>query len=86
MAIPNKPLVISDYDIEELTLAEHRCLYGDTYIIDEFRQFLEDHIDHAQSWTVAEIRKIKRKELAEVRAQIYAKLEEMAVPLANAPS
>ena len=83
MAIPDKPLVITEYDVEELTLAENQCLHGDTYIVDEFRQFLEDHVDHEQSWTVAEIRKIKRKELGDVRAQLFAKLAEMAVPLAS---
>jgi hypothetical protein len=83
MAIPNKPLVIKDYDVEELTLAENQCLHGETYFVDEFRQFLEDHVDHEQSWTIAEIRKIKRKELAEVRAQLFAKLAGMAVPLAS---
>lgn len=83
MPIPDKPLVVVEYDIEELTLAEHQCLYGDKYVIDEFRQFLEDHVDHESSWTIAEIRKIKRKELSQVRDQLFAKLAEMAVPLAK---
>jgi len=81
MAIPDKPLVIKDFDPDDLTLGEINALYGDSYIIDEFTQFLIDHVDHAESWTIKEIRAIKRKELADVRKQLFIKIEELALPL-----
>lgn len=81
MAIPNKPLVIKDFNPDELTLGEINALYGDSYIIDEFTQFLIDHVDHDASWTTKEIRAIKRKELADVRHQLFSKIEELALPL-----
>jgi hypothetical protein len=77
--IPTKPLVIIDYDVDELTLDESRTLFADTYVVEEFRQFLCDHVDHEHSWTVAEIGRIKRKELGDVRRQVNEALIDVTV-------
>ncbi len=77
MSIPSKPLVVIGYDIDELTLGESHVLFGDTYSIDVFRQFLLDHIDHTASWTEAEIDGIKRKELPNIRKQLFETLLEL---------
>lgn len=83
MSIPDKPLVINLTDLDSLTLAENRLLYGERYVIDEFYQFLLDRVDHAESWTESEIGAITRGELAGVHAQVRAKLVEQATPLAK---
>ena len=88
MAIPQKPLVIADYDPDELSLGESHTLFGDTYAVDDFRQFLIDHIDHATSWSLEEIDAIKRSELGEVRRQLFEKIveaEPKSAPLAKPP-
>jgi hypothetical protein len=85
MPLPNKPLIIKDYDVEELTLDESRVIFGDTYVVEDFRQFLIDHVDHEKSWTEKEIGKIKRKELSDVRAAVYNAIRELALPLVSPP-
>ncbi len=82
MAIPNKPLIITGW--EDRTLGEHHVIFGETYVIEDFRQFLLDHVDHEKSWTEAEIKKIKVAELDKVHVQIFEKIREQAVPLASA--
>lgn len=85
MAIPDKPLIVTGYDVDELTLAENRTLFGSDYVIDDFRQFLIDHVDHVQSWTEKEIGAIKRKELAEVRTQLFYALADAKAVKAEPP-
>jgi hypothetical protein len=79
MPIPQKPLTIVDYDPDELTLDESHTLFGETYSVDEFRQFLLDHVDHATSWTEKEVGHIKRKELPAVRQQLFDALIDVKV-------
>lgn len=86
MPIPSKPLVLSAFDTSALTLRENRVLFGDSYNVDEFYQYLLDHVDHATSWTLAEIGDITRAELGEVRAQLFVSLTERAVPLVSKPT
>lgn len=88
MAIPTTPLIISKYDVDNLTLAENRTLFGGTYTIDDFYQFLIDYTDHDKSWTVEEIGKIKRTELTDVRRQLFealVNLKESEAQPAGAP-
>ncbi|MFH0938242.1 MAG: hypothetical protein V1899_03040 [Planctomycetota bacterium] len=80
MAIPQTALVIVEYDPDELTLGESHTLFGDTYAVDDFRQFLLDHVDHKKSWTRKEIDAIKRKELDVVRKQLFDALIDMKSP------
>jgi hypothetical protein len=79
MTIPNKPLIIINYDPDEMTLGESHTLFGETYVVDDFRQFLIDHVDHEKSWTVEEIDAIKRKELNDVRKQLFDQLIDLKV-------
>lgn len=83
MAIPQKTLVINDSELDELTLEENRILFGERYNVDAFYQYLIDHVDHANSWTIRDIGKIKRRELDDVRSQVANLINERAVPLAN---
>lgn len=77
MAIPDNPLVIKDYDPEELTLDEIECLISNTFDLVAFKKFLLNH----SNWSRAQIGSIKKKEAAEVRSQLVAKLQEAQAPL-----
>ena len=79
MAIPIEPLVIKDYDPEELTLDEIECLVSPTFDLIAFKKFLLDH----STWTRAQVGGIKKKEAADVRAQLVEKLNALQAPLSE---
>ncbi len=81
MSIPDKPLQIKQLDLDQLTLAENRLLFGRTYNVDKFYQFLIDN----SNWTEEEAGQITRAELDEVHLQVTEKVCEQATPLAKSP-
>jgi hypothetical protein len=81
MGIPDKPLELQQVDLDKMTLAENRVLFGAKYSIDEFYQWLLVHTN----WTEEEAGQITRAELAEVHLKVAQAVSEQATPLAKSP-
>jgi hypothetical protein len=74
MAIPAKPLIIVNYDVDHLTLADNHLLFGNEVVYDDLYRFLLKYVDHENSWTRYEIGEIERSEVDELRTQLFGAL------------
>ena len=85
--LPTTKLVIKDFDPDKnhRTLKDNHTLFGSTYIVDDFYQWLLAHTDHETSWTEDEIGAITFAELDEVRRQLREALVEFFIPLVTKP-
>ena len=79
MTIPDKPLVLDLPAIMDMTLDEAALLEPGGFSAVTWRKFLRDY----SNWSPAEIGQIKLNELQEITAQVIAKINEAAVPLAK---
>lgn len=77
MAVPQKPLIIVNFDPDRRTIKEHRAIWGSRYNIEQFADFLVQYVDHERSWTEDEIDAIAADELERVRTLLQLELIEM---------
>jgi hypothetical protein len=80
MAIPDKPLVLNDFDPNELTLDEAILLSEpDKFKPSAYKDFLVKYTD----WTPEEVGKMTLGELTDVTKQLAERINESSIPLAS---
>ena len=85
MTIPEKPLVLEKFDLNDLTLGEMAMFDTDEVgmgTANKLRKFLIAHT----SWTAAEVNAITVGEIKTIGDQLTEELKRQAVPLASSTS
>lgn len=82
MAIPASPLVVKQFDVNNLTLDEWELFEAGGFTASGFKRFLLEH----SNWNKAEIGKITIGELKDVADQLGKAINEAIVPKGKAPA